>query len=184
MKHDAFQRSDFRLIYPPPSCSPNAYLALDYAAFSATLCAIRDIKDGEEITISYISDLSPDAVKRQEALSHFGFVCNCTSCTSPFSEDLRRVIVQSVSPLPQSLTGVTLADDEKVLRECQMDRGDRKGGTSGAAWLRGSLERGGYGVFAPRQVEGSRQVFGQDGGVATRCLGHSRAGWCVSAVTF
>ena len=99
---------------PPSSCSPNAYLAFDYARFSATLCALRDIKNGEEITITYIPDLTLDATKCQTALGHFGFVCNCASCTNPSSEDLKRVIVQSVCPPSQS---VTLADHEKVLRE-------------------------------------------------------------------
>jgi hypothetical protein len=124
VNHHAFWSSLLRLIYPLYSCSPNAYLTFDYATFSATLCALRDIRDGEEITITYIPDLTPAAAKRQNVLGHFGFDCKCASCTNPSSEEVRCIIVQNAVSarayaLSQSLTGsdATRVDDESMLLE-------------------------------------------------------------------
>ncbi len=42
-------------------------------------CALRDIKEGEELCISYINE-AMDLEDRAKALENYGFVCNCKKC--------------------------------------------------------------------------------------------------------
>jgi hypothetical protein len=46
------------------------------------LRASRDIKEGEEITISYANDLFVPAAKRHENLASYEFKCACPSCVN------------------------------------------------------------------------------------------------------
>jgi len=48
--------------------------------------ALRDIKEGEELCISYISNDQPFE-QRQEALANYGFECNCSLCLQKKSRD-------------------------------------------------------------------------------------------------
>ena len=41
--------------------------------------ALRDIDEGEELSISYI-EINDSWENRQEALANYGFICNCTKC--------------------------------------------------------------------------------------------------------
>ena len=61
------------------SCDPNTefYPEADMMVFKTT----KLIKRGEEITDSYINDLSMDRDFRQTyLLDHYGFVCQCIRC--------------------------------------------------------------------------------------------------------
>ena len=45
----------------------------------ATVTAHRQIRKGDEITISYIDEAAP-LEERREALRDYGFICRCARC--------------------------------------------------------------------------------------------------------
>jgi hypothetical protein len=63
------------------SCSSGGQLARWGEEFPLVLqcIALRDIKDGEELCISYIKSDAP-LQERQEVLSNYGFCCECIKC--------------------------------------------------------------------------------------------------------
>lgn len=67
------------------SCSPNACFVAGSqkeAQGEVLIRAVRDIKEGEELTISYINMYQPRPARRQELLSTKYFYCECPRCSS------------------------------------------------------------------------------------------------------
>ena len=65
------------------SCEPNATLVTDdYAKGAMSLVAVKDIAQGDEITIPYISfNSDPGKAARQAIILHeYAFACRCTKC--------------------------------------------------------------------------------------------------------
>ncbi|KAL1755472.1 hypothetical protein FB107DRAFT_213475 [Schizophyllum commune] len=83
------------------SCRPNAHFAFHRASFSVRLRALRDIKAGEEIFISYVPPEAPYA-QRQKELAHYGFSCTCAVCEEGPSADERRA--RLAAPLVEDST--------------------------------------------------------------------------------
>ena len=81
------------------SCLPNSHNNWNSNAEHETIHAIRPIRAGEEITISYDRG-GPSAVRRAFLAGAFGFDCNCSGCSLPSSElqasDARRILIQSL----------------------------------------------------------------------------------------
>ncbi|KAJ3908175.1 hypothetical protein F5879DRAFT_399539 [Lentinula edodes] len=71
------------------SCRPNVERYWDMTSFSMQLRAMRKISNDEELTVSYINQLEPFAV-RQKNLKLFDIVCTCQSCKKPKIGDRRR----------------------------------------------------------------------------------------------
>ncbi|KAL1726137.1 hypothetical protein EV714DRAFT_255167 [Schizophyllum commune] len=104
----------------PRSCSPNARYTFNKLTFTSRLRAVRDIKAGEEITITY-SRLDVPSVERQKDLAPYGFVCTCDACKGAAESDARRAKIPSdirpalkrgrIEPL---LDLVTLIEREKL----------------------------------------------------------------------
>ena len=66
------------------SCQPNAQHAWNDDLGHLTVHALRDIEADREITISYISGVSPGFVERQRHLmNEFSFTCVCELCSLP-----------------------------------------------------------------------------------------------------
>jgi hypothetical protein len=63
------------------ACNPNATFSWNSAIGKETIHAMKDIKVGEEITISYC-DMIHERELRKWELKHYGFVCDCRSCES------------------------------------------------------------------------------------------------------
>ncbi|EIM92660.1 SET domain-containing protein [Stereum hirsutum FP-91666 SS1] len=72
------------------SCRQNTTWGFDMASFSYNLRAVREIKEGEELFISYTDDGT--TAERQEQLAPYGFQCTCDSCTDPKSDERRAKI--------------------------------------------------------------------------------------------
>lgn len=69
-------------------CDPNCTLLFD--GDRLWFVVIRDIKEGEAVTTSYLSTQSLGSskqVRRQELMETWGFVCQCERCQSQDSED-------------------------------------------------------------------------------------------------
>lgn len=64
------------------SCKPNATWMWREDLFQMTIHTIKEIKEGEEITICYIENCGPYP-KRQQTLTSFGFTCTCELCSLP-----------------------------------------------------------------------------------------------------
>jgi SET and MYND domain-containing protein len=60
------------------SCDPNAVVGFDQGTIFVK--ALRPIKDGEQISISYIDNTNPFAVRQKELLDRYFFNCTCSKC--------------------------------------------------------------------------------------------------------
>ncbi|KAL2199584.1 hypothetical protein P885DRAFT_74753 [Corynascus similis CBS 632.67] len=96
------------------SCVPNAFIGFDKR--TAVLRAERPIKEGDEITISYIDNTLPKAA-RQQALRLYHFQCDCFRC----KDDLDVYEVCQSSPVIH-LNSVSLQPDLAKLRDPIVDR--------------------------------------------------------------
>lgn len=61
------------------SCNPNAAATCDQGDNTVAIVARRDIRAGEEVTLSYIDEGLPYK-QRQAELRDYGFVCRCDTC--------------------------------------------------------------------------------------------------------
>ncbi|KAF5592105.1 SET domain-containing protein [Fusarium pseudocircinatum] len=81
------------------SCLPNSHQNWNSEAGHETIHAIRQIKAGEEITISYYEG-GPSMQRRPMLKRSFGFDCACSLCSLPPSQlrasDVRRVRIQQL----------------------------------------------------------------------------------------
>ncbi|KAI1483512.1 SET domain-containing protein [Daldinia eschscholtzii] len=91
-------------LYPDVSrvnhaCRPNSYIRFTPSTLAVSVVALRDIKPGEEITITYVP-LGNTRDERQEALQKWGFECTCSLCTASKTEiavsDYRRAKIKAL----------------------------------------------------------------------------------------
>lgn len=62
------------------SCHPNANFSWNPAIQKETIHITKEVKAGEEITLSYC-DMTHEKAARAWELKHYGFVCDCPACT-------------------------------------------------------------------------------------------------------
>lgn len=68
------------------SCDPNVNVAYPYNDGTAVFTAARDIKAGEQLTITYI-DACQEVTTRQAYLEYaYGFRCRCPKCVEELSK--------------------------------------------------------------------------------------------------
>jgi SET and MYND domain-containing protein len=72
------------------SCLPN--LTRSREGRNAVFYALRDIKAGEPLVISYVDPLDPPDVRRRHLMSSYRFVCECPRCRG--HEPLRMAFCQ------------------------------------------------------------------------------------------
>lgn len=63
------------------SCDPNCCQTFDTSSASLSIRAVRNISEGEEITIAYIDIGKPTYLRRSELLLSYGFRCSCSRCS-------------------------------------------------------------------------------------------------------
>ena len=72
------------------SCQPNAthqgFVVGDGGGACLCVRAVRDIRKGEEVTISYVADLADAHGERAEQLKHHGFGAELRPCDAPLDE--------------------------------------------------------------------------------------------------
>ena len=75
------------------SCDPNVVVLYKRSGYgsqhplTAFCVALRDIAEGDELTISYIDQDRTSYAERQQALSYYGFVCTCRKCEHDAAAD-------------------------------------------------------------------------------------------------
>ena len=69
------------------SCAPNAQVIFEDSedAREATLVLLRPCVQGEELYISYITDLGRSVFERRRELTQWCFTCQCTRCLAELS---------------------------------------------------------------------------------------------------
>ena len=80
------------------SCLPNCAARFGPTA-ELTMIAKRDVRAGDELTITYLSDLHlalETYQQRRERLSFYFFECKCERCTKEEEHGLRRFADPSV----------------------------------------------------------------------------------------
>ena len=89
--------TDTHLTY---SCFPNAEFEFSLGSFSLQFHALRDIKAGEEIFVSY-TDVYVPAAERREQLARYCFTCVCTACSraTPESDKFRQAAASEMKLL-------------------------------------------------------------------------------------
>jgi len=116
-----------------PSCLSNSHNNWNSAINMETIHASRDIKAGEEITISYVEDI-PYEQRLTKLKSAFGFKCDCELCSLPASaleeSDNRRI---EIARLDQAIGGptrtmnsphLTIADCKQLLNLLKQEHGN------------------------------------------------------------
>lgn len=72
---------DHTLLLLNHSCDPNAAIVFDGNV--ASLKSIRDIKEGEQVTVSYIDNTYKRAIRREQLRNQYFFECHCEGCEPP-----------------------------------------------------------------------------------------------------
>lgn len=65
------------------SCRPNSIVSFKKNG-TLSLISIKDIKEGEEICISYCDVVQPCDSRRQDLKKRYGFMCDCELCCEVF----------------------------------------------------------------------------------------------------
>ncbi|GAB1317386.1 SET domain-containing protein [Madurella fahalii] len=91
-------------VYPAVSrinhaCMPNAYTRFMPEKLQVSVAAAKDIEEGEEITISYLT-LGQPSEERKKNIKQWGFECTCSLCTASKAEieasDARRRQIETL----------------------------------------------------------------------------------------
>ncbi|KAK1585573.1 uncharacterized protein LY79DRAFT_518609 [Colletotrichum navitas] len=64
-------------------CRPNVAFYIDDSDLRHYTHAVRDIRPGEELTISYVDSLTARVVRQDRARRNWGFGCGCAHCSLP-----------------------------------------------------------------------------------------------------
>ncbi|KAF2703655.1 SET domain-containing protein [Pleomassaria siparia CBS 279.74] len=103
------------------SCIPNSHHNWDEDAEHETIYAIRPIRAGEEITITYHQE-SISAIRRAFLKESFGFDCSCSGCSRSPSElqesDARRLQIQKLDENIVNPSNLISRPNES-LRDCR-----------------------------------------------------------------
>ena len=70
-------------------CTPSAQATVA-ADGCVTLTALRDIGEGEEVTISYVDVTEPYDERRKTLMTHYGFECKCARCVAENRKELKQ----------------------------------------------------------------------------------------------
>ncbi|KAJ7708336.1 hypothetical protein B0H17DRAFT_1325186 [Mycena rosella] len=102
--NDRWKIGDYRAVYLDSSrinhsCSPNTIADFDFPSFSFVVRAVREIKEGEEISTMYCGLAAPKSSRRQ-LLAFCMDSCSCSVCTNyatAVASDARRLAIASYS---------------------------------------------------------------------------------------
>ena len=92
------------------SCCPNATWTFDIASFSFQLWAVRDIRESEEITISYLDLSSSYDERKQNLLRLYKFECDCLACKHHHITSSRRKLILDRDSLANIVVKVRMTD--------------------------------------------------------------------------
>ncbi|CAE7260538.1 set5, partial [Symbiodinium necroappetens] len=97
------------------SCSPNCQQSWDGTSGTEKLYAMCDIREGEELCITYCDLRKPRADRKEELRLKYGFDCTCPACSSSdcSQSDKNRV---AIARLEEELCREGPADPERGLR--------------------------------------------------------------------
>ncbi|KAK4224447.1 SET domain-containing protein 5 [Podospora fimiseda] len=62
-------------------CRPNVAFRIDQKTLTHVSTVVRDVKEGEELVISYLDSLEPRDKRQERAKATWGFECSCSQCS-------------------------------------------------------------------------------------------------------
>ncbi|KAK3988273.1 hypothetical protein QBC44DRAFT_309652 [Cladorrhinum sp. PSN332] len=62
-------------------CRPNVAFRIDQKTLTHVTTVVRDIKPGDELSISYLDSLEPRVKRQERAQAAWGFECTCSQCS-------------------------------------------------------------------------------------------------------
>lgn len=103
------------------SCAPNACFSWDEREGKHQVTAMRAIREGEEIMVSYIDLWQSTAARQRSLRRNMYFDCLCTSCSAPSvvrrdSDRRRQLCAELERRLPQELLGLERKEALRDLR--------------------------------------------------------------------
>lgn len=101
------------------SCYPNCVVT--FSQTKLLVHATEDIKEGDELTISYTELLCPSYQRKEDLRNRYYFECSCTKCLSSLEEDGLMLSLQCsdkrcCGAVPRDLAGtlaISLCRNEK-----------------------------------------------------------------------
>ncbi|KAK0462307.1 uncharacterized protein EV420DRAFT_1477055 [Desarmillaria tabescens] len=61
-------------------CTPNSHYFFNFSSFTGEFRAMRDIPQGDEVTIAYTHVLAPRGARQAQLRSGYSFICSCAAC--------------------------------------------------------------------------------------------------------
>lgn len=122
--HGGDERVLHYAVVPEPAvfnheCRPNSAFYFDNKTMRVYISAVRDIAQGEEITIAY-RDMKASRAERQAAIAHYGFRCTCSHCS--MSDKESRASDQRISEIDDIMVHLTNFNDNS---KANLDMADR-----------------------------------------------------------
>ncbi|KAF2137363.1 uncharacterized protein K452DRAFT_110241 [Aplosporella prunicola CBS 121167] len=68
------------------ACAPNAQNTWNATLDKLTVHVVKDVAEGDEITISYLDGAGPRSARQQKLHEAFGFACACATCSLSLPE--------------------------------------------------------------------------------------------------
>ncbi|KAK4160371.1 SET domain-containing protein 5 [Cladorrhinum sp. PSN259] len=120
-------------------CRPNVAFRIDAKSLTHVTAAVRDVRPGEELSISYLDSMEPRAKRQERAKMAWGFECACSQCSLPEKEakksDERLQEIKSIEGKLGDVTSGTKGVNKKMLeRLVRLYREERLEGSMGGAY--------------------------------------------------
>lgn len=72
------------------------------------MISLKDIAEGEEVTISYIDECMPKVPRRQKLMNVFNFECGCLACLSQTDDEIDQSILDKAKPFKERLDRINM----------------------------------------------------------------------------
>ncbi|KAK4172096.1 hypothetical protein QBC36DRAFT_197819 [Triangularia setosa] len=97
-------------------CRPNVAFHIDPKTLQHVTTVVRDVKPGEELTISYLDQLDTTENRKLRAFHAWGFDCSCAVCSGT-SKQIKKSDknLQEIKKIEEKLSGFTDRVDKKLL---------------------------------------------------------------------
>ncbi|KAH9906774.1 hypothetical protein F4778DRAFT_723317 [Xylariomycetidae sp. FL2044] len=151
-------------------CRPNVHYRLNN--ITHTTVAVRDIRAGDELSISYI-DVLQTREKRQYRLSKWGFNCTCSQCSLPANEtrasDARIGAIEKLKKDMENFNETVVSAETGAVLVALYEE-ERLHSYLGHAYTRAALNYALFGEYEKAQeyartaVEALQREFGPDHG--------------------
>ncbi|TDL17391.1 SET domain-containing protein [Rickenella mellea] len=104
------------------SCIPNATWDWDHCSLSMQLRALQPIREGEEITLSYLGHWQSRSERQRELKTKYDFTCTCPACEPAVSTETQTIASsdsttksKSTTPLSEKRAAIAASDSRRKI---------------------------------------------------------------------